>query len=72
MKSEHRCFTGASGRRGWEPIVLRRDPCSMRRKMVSLALLLFSVLVRLFTPSRTRGSFSQLQFISYQREHVDQ
>lgn len=35
MKSEHQCFTGASGRRGWEPIVLRRDPCSMRRKMVS-------------------------------------
>lgn len=35
MQSEHQCFTGASGRRGWEPIVLQRDQCSMKRKMVS-------------------------------------
>lgn len=35
MQSEHQCFTGASGRRGWEPIVLQRDQCSTRRKMVS-------------------------------------
>lgn len=35
MRPAHRCFTGASGRRGWGPIVLQRDPCSMRRRMVS-------------------------------------
>lgn len=35
MHSEHQCFTGASGRRGWEPTVLQRDQFSMRRKMVS-------------------------------------
>lgn len=35
MQAEHQCFTGASGRRGWEPIVLQRDQCSTRRKMVS-------------------------------------
>lgn len=35
MISEHQCFTGESGRRGWEPIVLQRDPFSMKRKMVS-------------------------------------
>lgn len=35
MLSEHQCFTGASGRRGWAPIVLQRDQFSMRRKMVS-------------------------------------
>lgn len=35
MQSEHQCFTGASGRRGWEPIVLQRDQFSMKRKMVS-------------------------------------
>uniref|UniRef100_A0A3B4YCB7 non-specific serine/threonine protein kinase n=1 Tax=Seriola lalandi dorsalis TaxID=1841481 RepID=A0A3B4YCB7_SERLL len=36
MQSEHQCFTGASGRRGWEPIVLQRDQFSMKRKMVCI------------------------------------
>lgn len=35
MQSEHQCFTGASGRRGWEPIVLQKDQFSMKRRMVS-------------------------------------
>lgn len=35
MQSEHQCFTGASGRRGWEPIVLQRDQFLTKRKMVS-------------------------------------
>lgn len=35
MQAEHQCFTGASGRRGWEPTVLQRDPFSTKRKMVS-------------------------------------
>lgn len=35
MLSGHQCFTGESGRRGWEPIVLQRDPFLTKRKMVS-------------------------------------
>lgn len=35
MQAEHQCFTGASGRRGWEPTVLQRDPFLTKRKMVS-------------------------------------
>lgn len=34
MRSEHQCFTGASGRRGWERTVHPRDQCSTTKRMV--------------------------------------
>ncbi len=34
MRAEHQCFTGASGRRGWERTVHPRDLCSTTKRMV--------------------------------------